>query len=103
MGEAAGELRQQPHVVEGLGYPFIPFRLGQVEAIGVQALGHDVVHLGPLIEGGHGVLEDHLNPPGHLPVQLPGDAAVDLAAVKDHFAPGGRVDADDGPADGGLA
>ena len=68
-----------------------------------QALGHDVVHLGALVQRGHGVLEDHLDLLGDFFVQLPGNLSVDFFALVDDFAVGHGVDADDGAADGGLA
>src|SRR5699024_9373103 len=68
-----------------------------------QALGDDILHLGPLVQAGHGVLEDHLALADDLLVQLLGDLAVDLAALEQDLAPGSGVDAGDGTADGGLA
>ena len=103
MGEPAGKFRQQAHIGQGFFHLFPAFLPGYPVSAGVETLADDVVHLGPLVQGGHGVLENHLDPAGDLLVQLPGDAPVDLLAVKEDFSPGGGMDADDGPADGGLA
>ena len=70
---------------------------------GHQSLADDIVNLGALVQRGHGVLKYHLNPLGNLPVQRPGDTAVDLLTVKDDVASRGGMDADDGAADGGFA
>ena len=102
MGEPAGKFGEQSHVGQSLGNLRLAFLLGQVVAAGVQSLTDDIAHLGPFVQRGHGVLEDHLDPPGDLLIQGLGDAAVDLLAVKQDFAAGGGVDADDGTADGGL-
>ena len=49
------------------------------------------------------ILEYHLNPPGDLLIQSPGNPPIDFLAVEENFPPGSGVDADDGPANGGLA
>ena len=103
MGEAAGKLRQQPHGGEGPLHLLPALCLGEVLLDVIESLGDDVIHLGPLVEAGHGVLENHLDFPGHLPVLLPADFSADsFPPVKD-LPPGDGVDADDGPADGGFS
>ena len=69
----------------------------------VQALGNDIVHGGPLVQGSGGVLEDHLDVADDLPVQAVGNLAGDAHALVQDFARGAGVDPDHGPANGGLA
>ena len=101
--EAAGELGQQSHLLEGLLDLVLPIVLVLVQMVVDETFGHDVVHLGPLVQGGHGVLEDHLHGADHLGVHLPADLAADPLALEEHLAAGDGVDAHDGTADGGLA
>ena len=74
-----------------------------VQVVVQQTLGHDVLDLGALVQGSHGVLEDHLDLADDFLVQLLGDMAIDLLAFEEDVAAGSRVDAADGAANGGLA
>ena len=74
-----------------------------VQVVVEQALRHDVLHLGTLVQRCHGVLEDHLHFADDLTVQLFGNFAVDLLALEIDVAAGSGVDAADGTANGGLA
>ena len=82
---------------------FMQVILVLVQVVVQQTLSHDVLDLGALVQGGHGVLEDHLHLTDDLTVQLLGDLAVDLLALEEDVAARGRVDAADGTANGGLA
>ena len=101
VGEAGGKLGQQTHVVQRLGDLLGDLLLGV--AAPLQAFGDDVVDLGALVQGGHGILEDHLDLVGDLAIQLLGDAAGDLLAVELDGAAAGGVHADDAAANGGFA
>ena len=103
MGEAGRKLGQQAHIQQRLTDFFVPLGGGEVGPDVHQALAHDVAHLGALVQGGLGVLEDHLHLLDDLPVQCVGNFAVDLLALVEHLTAGGGQDAHDGPADGGLA
>ena len=103
VGEAAGKFRKQTHVGQGACHFGLTFAFGQVMPARVKAFADNIIHLRPFIQGGHGILEDHLDTPGDLSVKRLGDAPVDLLAVEEDFAPGSGVNADDGAADGGLS
>ena len=101
--KAGSKFRQQAHVPQSLPYPLLPLGGGEVGPDVLQALAHDIAHLGALVQRGLRVLKDHLDLLDDLPVQLAGNFAVDLLAfIEDVTARGGQ-DAQDGPADGGLA
>ena len=69
MGEPAGKLGKQTHVGQGLGNLGLPLLLGQPVSACVKSFTDDITHLGPFVQGGHGVLKDHLNPAGDLLIQ----------------------------------
>ena len=73
------------------------------QAVVVDALGHNVHDLHALVQGGVGVLEDHLHPAGELLVLGSALLAHHFLAVKDDLAVGGLVELDDGATQGGLA
>ena len=103
MREAGSKFRQQTHVPQSLPYPLLPLGGGEVGPDVLQALAHDIAHLGALIQRGLRVLKDHLDLFDDLFVQLAGNFAVDLLAFIKDVTAGGGQDAQDGPADGGLA
>ena len=102
MGEAGGKLRQQADLMQGVHHLFMQVFLIFVEMMVQQALSNDILHLGALIQRSHGILEDHLDLTDDLLVQFLGNLAVDLLALEEDVAAGGRVDAADGTANGGL-
>ena len=103
VGEPGGKLRQQAHFPQRVLHLPLPVILVLVEVVVDEALGDDVVHLGPLVQRGHGVLEDHLALLDDLQIQLLGDLPADPAALEEDLAGGHRVDAGDCAANGGLA
>ena len=103
MREAAGELAQKAHFFQRLLHLVLTIVLVFVQVVVDQAFGHYVVHLGALVQGCHGILEDHLQGADHLGIHLLGDAAADALALKQYLALGDGVDAHDGAADSGLA
>ncbi len=103
MREAAGEFGKQSHGFQGLFHALFALFFAQMEAVGIQAFGNDIVHLRALVERGHRVLENHLYAAGDFVIQRAGNAAVDLFAVKGHLAARSGMNADDGAADGGFA
>ena len=103
VGKAGSKFRQQAHVPQSLPYPLLPLGGGEVGPDVLQALAHDVAHLGALVQRGLRVLKDHLDLLDDLPVQLAGNSAVDLLAlIKDLAARGGQ-NAQDGAANGSFA
>jgi len=103
MGETGGKLRQQAHVQQSLTHFGFPLGSGEVGPDVHQALAHDVADLCALVQGGLGILEDHLNLLDDLFVQRVGDLAVDLLALVEDLAARGGQDAHDGAANGRLA
>ena len=103
MGEAAGKLRKKAHILQGLCYLFLPLLFGMAVTKIQKTLGDNIVHLGTLIQRGHGVLEDHLDLAGQLLVLLGGEFSGNTLALVADLAPGHGVDPNNGPADGGLA
>ena len=99
-GQVLGEQPDFPDDVVHLGHP-VGLVLKQVEI--VQSLGDDIVHGGPLVQGGGGVLEDHLGIANDLPVQTPGDFAGDSDALVEDFTGRAGVDPDYRTANGRLA
>ena len=90
VGEAGGKFRQQTHIQQRLTDFFLPLGGGQVGPDVHQALAHDVADLGALVQGGLGVLEDHLDLLDDLLIQRMRNFAVDLLAlVQDLAARGG--------------
>ena len=108
---AAGELMGIPGQVLGEQADFVDHLLHLGHTVGlvfiqveiVQALGNDIIHGGPLVQGGGGVLEDHLDIPDDLPVQGVGNLAGNPDALIQNLTGGAGVDPDYGTADGGLA
>ena len=103
MGKPGGKLRQQSHIQQDLINPRLALLLGQMALHIVKPLAYNIIHLGPLIQRSHGILKNHLNFPGHFPVQCLADPTVNFLALKKYFAAGCFINADDGPADGGFA
>ena len=103
MGETVGVLLLQAHGLQQVDHHLIPLLAALGQAVVVYALGHDIHHLHPGIQGGVGILEHHLRPAGELLVNGGGLLAVHHMAVKDHMAVGGGIEANDGAAQGGLA
>ena len=103
VGEAGSKLRQQADLMQSVHHFLVQVVLVLVQVVVEQALRHDVLHLGALVQGRHGILEDHLHLADDLAVQLFGNLAVDLLALEEDVAGGGGVDAADGTANGGLA
>ena len=103
VGKAGSKFRQQAHVQQSLPHFFFPLGGGEVGPHVLQALAHDVAHLGALVQRGLRVLKDHLNLTGDLLVQRTRDFAVDLLALVQDLTARGGQNAQDGPADGGLA
>ena len=103
MREPGGKLRQQAHLAQGILHLPFPVVLVLIQMVVDQALGDDVVHLGPLIQGSHGVLEDHLAFLDDLLIQLLADLPADALALEQDLPGRYRVDAGNGAANGGLA
>ena len=103
VGEAGGKFRQQTHVQQSLTHLFLPLGGGKIRPDVLQALAHDIAHLGALVQRGLRVLKDHLDLTGDLLVQRTRDFAVDLLALVQDLTARGGQNAQDGPADGGLA
>ena len=103
MGKPAGKFRQKTHIGQRLVHHIAALFLGIVPSRRVKPLRHDVAHLGPLVEGIHGVLKNHLYIAGDLTVLGGGQLAGDALAVQANLACRQRVGPDDGPADSGLA
>ena len=103
VGKAGSKFRQQAHVQQSLPHFFFPLGGGEVGPHVLQALAHDVAHLGALVQRGLRVLKDHLDLTGDLLVQRTRDFAVDLLALVQDLTARGGQNAQDGPADGGLA
>ena len=74
--------------------------LGEAEI--ADRLGQDVAHPHARVEAGERVLEHHLHAAAHGP-QRAGGEVVDALAVEHHLAGGDVEQAQDAPADGGLA
>ena len=103
MGIPGQMLRQQAHLVDNVLHLADPVFLVLVELEVVQALGNNVVHGSPLVQGSGRVLEHHLDVPDDLPVQALGGLAGNADALVLDLTGGAGVDPDHGPADGGLA
>ena len=103
VGEAGGKFRQQTHVQKSLTHLFLLLSGGKIRPDVLQALAHDVAHLGALVQRGLRVLKDHLDLFDDLPVQLAGNSAVDLLAFIKDLAAGGGQNAQDGAANGSFA
>ena len=73
----------------------------RAHAVDLGALGDDLAHGHARVERGIGVLEDHLHPAGEGAAGAAGGG--DRGVLEDDLAGGGRVDAHDGAAEGGLA
>ena len=101
--KAGSKFRQQAHVPQSLPYSLLPLGGGEVGPDVLQALAHDVAHLGALVQRGLRVLKDHLDLFDDLPVQLAGNSAVDLLALIKDLAAGGGQNAQDGAANGSFA
>ena len=102
VGVAPCVLRRQPHPLQHGVDVVVGFLLGLDHMVGQQGLGDDVPDGHPGIEGGVGVLEDHLHlaAPG---LELLLGHAGDVLAVQHDLPGGGVVHADDRPGAAGLA
>ena len=85
-----------------LAHPVLVFLVGIHFAVDLQGLADDGGHGVAGIDGGVGVLEDHLHA-GAEGFQLPGGGCRHLGAVVDDGAGGGFVEADEEAARRGLA
>ena len=96
-------LRQQAHFLHH--FLHLPHAVGFVfkEVEVIQALGNDVIHGGPLVQGRGGILEHHLDIPDDLPVQGMGNLSGDAHTLIVDLAASQGIDPDYGAADGGLA
>ena len=94
VGGQADRLQEIAHAGRGLAPSRQPVR--------PQRLANDPADTVAGVERGEGVLEDHLHPPAQRP-QLPLAKVGDVAAVEDNPPSRRLVEADDRPADGGLA
>ena len=50
VGEAGGKFRQQTHVQQSLTHLFLPLGGGKIRPDVLQALAHDIAHLGALVQ-----------------------------------------------------
>ena len=103
MGVALGVLRGQTDLGQNgldLGAALL---LILIHVVDVQSLADDVLHLFAGVQGGHGVLEDHLHLSAQGAVLAVVQLAADILPVKGDLACGGVVQPDDAAADGGLA
>ena len=101
VGEAVGVLPVQAHQLQAVIDHFLPLR-ALIQVVDVHALADDIAHGHAGVQGGVGVLEDHLGFPGKGllfgPVEL-----GDVAAVEQDGAGGRLVELDQSAADGGFA
>ncbi len=102
MREACSKLRQQAHIHQCFMYSRLPLFPIQVFLGAVEAFGDNVIHLGPLIEGGHRILEYHLDFSCYPPIEIFIYLAGNTLAIIDDFAAAGLVHPDDGTAYGCL-
>ena len=80
MREAAGKVPGKAHLLHDLRDLAGPVLFILIKVVVIQALRDDIVYLGPLVQGSHGVLEDHLHlhmePLDGGLVQLAGDGPI---------------------------
>ena len=103
MGEAAGKFGQKTDFVQRFLDFILPVMLVLVQVIVNQTFGDDVVHLGPLVQGGHGILENHLHGADDFFIHFFADLSADPLTTEEDFTVCNGVNPDDGPADGGFA
>ena len=102
MGIAGGVIPGQAHLVQDVVHP-VKLLLFVGHAVDLQPLGNDLLDGHPGVQGGNGILEDHLHIPRQVPLVLLAHPAGNAPAVEVDLAAGGVVQADDGAARGGLA
>ena len=103
MRETAGELRKQSHLRQRLLHLFHPFLIAYLFIDIQQPFTDNIIHLGTLVQGCHGILEDHLYLLNNLLIQLAADPAVDLISLIDDFPCRNRMNPHDSPPDSSLA
>ena len=103
MGEPAGKLGQQSHFMKGVFHLSLSVILIFVKVVIDQTLRDNIVHLGPFIQRGQRVLENHLTLFDYLFVQFTGNLPADPLPFKEDLTAGDGVDPHDGPTDGGFA
>ena len=99
VGVTAHVVRLQAHLVEQRRHVVAPVRVTVVHAVG---LTDQLVDPETRVQGGVGILEDHLHLLAH------GGEAVavkgrDVLAVEKNAARGGTIEPQDGPSNGGLS
>ena len=126
MGKAVGVFRVKSHPVQKLLDPLRALGLSLAKAVNVDGLPDDLTHRHPGVQRGSGILENDLHFPAHgkhvhrlslghallyqntfplrrfLPVKGVLPLVNGLPVIKD-LAGGGLMEAQDGPAKGGLA
>ena len=103
MGIPGQVFRQEAHLFDHGLNPPDPVRLILVQMEIVQALGNDIVHCRPFVQGCGGILENHLDVPDHFPVQGLGDFPGNTDALVKDLACGAGIDPDYRPADRRLS
>ena len=92
VGEAVRVILAQADHVQQLADALLLLGGACTDLVNLQALAHDFAHREEGIQGGVGILKDHLHPLGQLPGFLSADPA-DVLAVEDDPAAVGLVDA----------
>ena len=101
MGKAVGVLFVQPHHLQQLQHP-LPPGLARIQTMNVQPLRNGGGHHGQGIEGGVGVLKNHLHVLAVMQVFLPAKLP-DVPALIQDLPRVGLVELHDGAAQGGFA
>ena len=103
MREAGGELRQKTDLFQGLLDLILPVMIVLIKVEVNQTFRDDVVHFGAFVQGGHGILENHLHGADDFLIHLPGDLAADAFATEEDLTGGDGINPDNGTANGRLA